>query len=467
MLLSVQWLGVWGILIIVGMFALLVIFIGFMRAAIRGRPPLAIVALFALGVLGFVLFQTLTWGDDGKIIKAAGEPTVTVVTSDGKVVEAFIKDPDDIDVANQEHEIIDLENNPQNPAFRVYDPGGSVLVLSLEKGSKPFEGQVSIKYPAILEGSLSETSQKGEAKVGKVAFLIDLIDGKTLTGLPDRAKAFEVEVSDDQTVVSVLSLHVIASLGPGSVTSDTIETNQELLDELISDDRLRSAVEKACGFTPNPDIQHEFRINTETRPQLAFVNGVAHQSRRVIPEGQPILVITPKNGGESCVLNPPCGNPSVPPSKFPETPPGFELPEPTPVPTAPPTAIPTTGREVTSTATPTARPGSPTPPSATKTPVVPTNTSVPPTATKTLVPPTATPVKPTKTPTPKPPQTPQATFTPVTCPVCPTPINPEPTLPFPSATPGQHNPVPTATTRPPDVPPPTPVPAPTNPPVYD
>ncbi len=393
--------------------------------------------LLAAATIAIILVSR---GGDKKPAEAGGETPTAAVRSDVKIVEAFIMDPDDPDVSNQEHEIIDLENNPKNPEFRVYDPGGSVLVLILEKGDKPFEGQVSIKNPAIVDGKPTESTQNGKTKEGKVAFLVDLIDGKTLTGFPDKAKAFEVGVSAEDGTVGVLFLHVIAPLGPGSVTNDTIETTQELLDELIKDVSLRSAVEKACGFTPNPEIEHEFRINTETRPQLAFVNGVPHQSRRVIPVGQPILVITPKGGGESCVLNPPCGNPSVPAGKFPETPPGFE---PTPVSTATP------GREVTSssTPTPTRTPSSsstPTPP-ATNTPVIKTAT---PTAT-----PTATRVA-TQTP-------PAPTFTPVPpCSTCPTPVTPEPTIPFsgtpvrvPTDTPTRV--VPTATQKPA---PPTPTP---------
>lgn len=387
----------------------------------RAMVAVFVGSLVLLGVILAAIF--LTRG--GSKASVQTEATATPAARSAVTIEsAYLLVP--TGSGDPERKNIDLENNPASSTFRLYTPGGAALVLKLVKDGEPFVGSVSIKHPALVAAGLTDTTQSGSSEKGEAHFLISLIDGKTLTGQEDRAEPFKIEVSAADGLIGTVSLHVIAPLGPGSVVAKPLETRRQVLSDLAEDPGLRSAVESACGFSPNPEVTVEFKINTEARPQLAFVSGVPHQSRRPIPIGQPILVVTPK-GGEGCVLNPPCGNPSVPPGKFPVTPPGFE-PQPTPVPrvtaTNTPVATATTGKEASPTPTPTAPPGSSPTPSATKTPVSPTATPVTPTATR--VPPTVTPA-PTQTAQPTPTRVPPCCATP--------PPSPEPTRAFPTETP--------------------------------
>ncbi len=201
--------------------------------------------------------------------------------------------------------------------------------------------------------------------------------------------------------------------------------------DFVVDPAFVAAFARFCGFSPDQATKVGLIPTEVERYQVAWTGTEFVQAQTKIEPGQYIWSVW--FGDQQCIVNPPCGNPTVPPGVLKPGPPEEQLPPPPGkgVPTATPPAL------------------TPPPPSATQTHAVPTSSPVPPTATPEL------------------PQTPEAppTQAPNGCPTQQT-CNQEPGFNFPTdgptATPGITNPQPHASPTPPSVPPPAP---PTVPPV--
>lgn len=304
----------------------------------------------------------------------------------------------------------------------------------------PTEGQADLTFtfsrdngPATAEQTYLEYGAESIPQVtdsfGKVTFKnVNL----TLNGQNQRENPFTLKYGQCKTDFSF----VVGKPAPnGSVNPDgSIVTGDQLgvppkpgaphTVNFKVDPKFVEAFARFCGFTPDQATDVGLIQNDVQRFQVAWTGTDFVQSSHTIEPGQYIWAVW--FGDKECVVNPPCGNPTVAPGKLPMSPPEEQLPPPhrkevptsTPVPassntpsSATNTPVSPSATPVTPTAVPTSTPPAPTftpvgpcpcPPLTetpatfyTRTPVRdPTSTQMPSTATQIPAPPTKTPVSP-------------------------------------------------------------------------